>query len=355
MNIAVLGLSITSSWGNGHATTYRALLGALAKRGHRVHFLERDVPWYGANRDLPTSPLWQTVLYDSLDDLHLSAPLVRDAECVLIGSYVPEGPQVIDWVFEIATGVKGFYDIDTPVTLAGLADGTCAYLRPDQVCAFDLYLSFSGGPVPRRLGAEWGARLARPLYCAVDPDRYTPSGQAPQWDLGYLGTYSPDRQPALDLRLIEPARRWNHGRFVVAGPQFPAELAWPANVDHIEHLAPSAHPSFYGAQRFTLNVTRAAMVAAGHSPSVRLFEAAACGTPIISDTWAGLEDFFEPRAEILVTQSADETLNYLRELPEPERATLAARARARVLAQHTAACRAVEFEQHLKEAQQIVC
>jgi spore maturation protein CgeB len=350
MTIAVLGLSITSSWGNGHATTYRALLGALAERGHQVQFFERDVEWYAGNRDLPDSALWQTTLYNSLDVLHAWAETIRTADCVLVGSYVPDGPEVVDWVFETARGARAFYDIDTPVTLAGLAAGTCEYLRADQVSGFDLYLSFSGGRVLRRLESEHGARLARPLYCAVDPDRYTPTSQPPQWDMGYLGTYSIDRQPALDLRLVEPARRWGAGRFVVAGPQFPDTLDWPPNVNRIEHLAPPEHPSFYCAQRFTLNVTRAAMVDAGHSPSVRLFEAAACGTPIISDAWIGLDEFFEPDAEILVTRSADETLAYVRDLPEDARLALAERARARVLAQHTAAHRAAEFEQHLVDA-----
>jgi spore maturation protein CgeB len=350
MNVVILGLSITSSWGNGHATTYRALVRALAERGHRVQFLERDVEWYASNRDLPESPSWQTTLYDSLDALHASADAVRAADVVIVGSYVPDGPQVIDWVMDVARGTRAFYDIDTPVTLDALARGTCQYIRQDQVAAFDVYLSFTGGRILQRLERKFGARLARPLYCAVDPDRYHPTGEVLQWHLGYLGTYSPDRQPGLNLRLVEPARRWSGGRFVVAGPQFPEALDWPPNVERIEHLSPPDHPSFYCAQRFTLNVTRSAMVDAGHSPSVRLFEAAACGTPIISDPWTGLDEFFEPGTEILVTRSAEDTLAYVRDLPDADRAAIASRARARVLSSHTAAHRAEELEQHLADA-----
>ena len=349
MKIVILGLSITSSWGNGHATTYRALVRALAGRGHEVQFLERDVEWYASNRDLPDSPYWQTTLYDSLEALHAWTPTVRHADVVVVGSYVPDGQQVIDWVMNTATGASAFYDIDTPVTLERLRHGTCDYLRPDQVRAFDVYLSFTGGSILARLEQEFGARLARPLYCAVDPERYKPTGETEQWHLGYLGTYSPDRQPGLNLRLVEPARRWTGGRFVVAGPQFPDDLDWPPNVDRIEHLAPPEHPSFYCAQRFTLNVTRSAMIDAGYSPSVRLFEAAACGTPIITDAWTGLDEFFEPGQEILVTRSADETLGYLRDLPDADRKAIASRARTRVLSQHTAAHRASEFEQHLED------
>jgi spore maturation protein CgeB len=350
MRLAILGLSITSSWGNGHATTYRALARASAERGHQVEFFERELEWYASNRDLPTSPQWQTVLYDSLDALYSHRESIRRADAVIVGSFVPEGAAVIDWVIETAQGTCAFYDIDTPVTVERLASGACEYLRADQVGAFDVYLSFTGGDILRRLEREFGARLARPLYCGVDPERYHPTGELQKWHLGYLGTYSADRQAGLDVRLLQPARRWSGGRFVVAGPQFPDEVNWPPNVDRIEHLSPPHHPSFYCAQRFTLNVTRSAMVDAGYSPSVRLFEAAACGTPVISDQWTGLETFFEPGTEILVTHSADETLSLLTDFPDEQRNRMAERARARVLSTHTAAHRARELEQHLGDA-----
>ena len=350
MNIAIVGLSITSSWGNGHATTYRALAGALHARGHHVRFFERDVEWYAHNRDLPESPHWQTTLYDSIATLHRFSREIQDADVVIVGSYVPEGDAVIDWIMGTARGVRAFYDIDTPVTLQRLENGTCEYLRADQMGLFDVYLSFAGGRVLEQLEAGYGVRLARPLYCGVDPSRYQPNGGPARWHLGYLGTYSPDRQSALNVRLLEPARRWASGRFVVAGPQFPPETDWPANVEHISHLPPSDHPTFYCAQRFTLNVTRGAMVDAGFSPSVRLFEAAACGTPIITDPWTGLDSFFEPGREILVSQSSDQTLAYVRDLSDADRRAIAARARARVLAEHTAHHRASEFEQYVAGA-----
>jgi spore maturation protein CgeB len=350
VNIVFLGLSITSSWGNGHATTYRALVKALSARGHQVIFLERNLPWYADNRDLPHPGYCTAAIYESIDALHREwVSQVAAADAVVVGSYVPEGRTVIDWVLEHAGGVCAFYDIDTPVTITHLEEDGCEFLRRDQVRLFDLYLSFTGGDILRRLEQEYQARCARALYCSVDPAQYRPLNVARRWNLGYLGTYSPDRQPALELRLMEPARRWASGRFVVAGPQFPEAVEWPGNVDRIVHLAPPSHPSFYRAQQFTLNVTRAPMVAAGHSPSVRLFEAAACGTPIITDEWAGLDSFFDPGREILVTHSADETLSYLRELPEAERTALAARARARVLGAHTADHRAAELESYLAE------
>lgn len=351
MKIAILGLSITSSWGNGHATTYRGLAKALAARGHHVFFLERETEWYAGNRDLPDPPYCRAIVYQGLDALRTTwHGEVSGADAVIVGSYVPDGREVIDWVLETARGVRVFYDIDTPVTIGALASDSCAFIRRDQIPRFDAYLSFTGGEILTRLEGEYGARYARPLYCSVDAEQYQPIDVERRWNLGYLGTYSADRQAGLEVRLMEPARRWEQGRFVVAGPQFPEAVDWPANVERITHLAPPLHPSFYRAQQFTLNITRAAMVAAGYSPSVRLFEAAACGTPIISDEWTGLGDFFEPGREILVTRSAEETLSYLRDLPEGERTAIAARARSRVLATHTAAHRARELEVYLAAA-----
>ena len=345
LRLVILGLSITSSWGNGHATTYRGLVRELVARGHDVLFLERDTPWYAAQRDLPHPPYGRTALYTSLTDLEAwFAHEVRAADLTIVGSYVPEGVAVGEWVLNTAREATAFYDIDTPVTLAKLARGDHEYLAPSLIPRYDLYLSFTGGPTLTRLEREYGAPLARALYCAVDPEQYYPAPCAPRWDLGYLGTYSDDRQPPLERLLLEPARRWPDGRFVVAGPQYPETIAWLPNVERIEHLPPGEHRGFYNAQRFTLNVTRAAMVAAGYSPSVRLFEAAACATPIISDPCPGLGELFAIGEEILVAESPDDTLRYLRDLPEGERRAIGERARQRVLAEHTAAHRAAALE-----------
>lgn len=186
-----------------------------------------------------------------------------------------EGVAVIDAVAALSPQRLCFYDIDTPVTLAKLDRQDEEYLAHRQIPIFDAYFSFSGGEGLDRLERAYGARHAVALYCSVDADRYGATGEPCAWDLGYLGTYSPDRQPVLEKLLIGPARRLPHLRFVVAGPQYPREIDWPANVERIDHLPPAEHAAFYSRQRFTLNVTRADMIAAGWSPSVRIFEAAA--------------------------------------------------------------------------------
>jgi spore maturation protein CgeB len=283
LRIVVLGLSISSSWGNGHATTYRALLKGLNARGHEILFLERDVPWYAANRDLLEPAYCRLELYPHLGALRRYAPQIAGADAVLVGSFVPDGIEVGDWVLANARGVTAFYDIDTPATLASIEDGTCEYLAAEQISRYDIYLSFTSGPTLRRLTTRYAARSARALYCSVDIGMYSPRRAAAKWDVGYLGTYSRDRQSTLERLLLEPARRMPHLRFVVAGAQYPPSLTWPSNVDRIAHVAPGDHAAFYSSLRWALNLTRADMIKAGHSPSVRLFEAAACGTPIISD------------------------------------------------------------------------
>ena len=345
--IVILGLSITSSWGNGHATTYRSLVRELSARGHEVLFLERDVPWYRENRDLARPPWCSTGLYSGMEELKDRYETdVREADFVMIGSYVPEGVRVADWALGVARGATAFYDIDTPVTLAKLERRDYEYLSPELISRFDMYLSFTGGPILAKIERDYGSPMARPLYCSVDPDCYRPLKVKRRWDIGYIGTYSSDRQGALDELLLEPARR-HPGSFVVAGPLYPDTIAWPSNTERIEHLPPGEHAPFYGSMEFTMNVTRAHMVRAGYSPSVRLFEAAACATPVISDYWVGLETFFRPGIEILVSRSAVETIRYLKETPEEERVKIGERARRKVLDGHTAVHRVDELEGYM--------
>ena len=350
MRLVVLGLSLSSSWGNGHATTFRALLKAFAARGHEVLFLERDVPWYrGDHRDLADPDWCELRFYDDLGELERFGPAVAGADAVIVGSYVPDGVQVGRWAQETARGPVCFYDIDTPVTLAKLARGDFEYLSPELIPGYAVYFSFTGGPTLGRLERQYGSPAARALYCSVDAGFYRPVASEPRWDLSYLGTYSDDRQPTLERLLIETARRAPELRFVVAGPQYPAEIDWPANVERFQHVGPADHPAFYGFSRWTLNVTRADMIAAGWSPSVRLFEAAACATPVVSDRWAGLEQLFRPGLEITLADDAEQVLAALR-APEGARRAQANAARTRVLAEHTAERRAEQLEADLRTA-----
>ncbi|TCU09679.1 CgeB family protein [Rhizobium sullae] len=352
LDIVVLGLSLSSSWGNGHATTFRALLRGMNAEGHDVLFLERDVPWYASQRDLPAPDFCELSYYNGIEELvSRFGDRMKRADAVIIGSYVPEGIAVIDMVAALEPNRLCFYDIDTPVTLASLDRGDEQYLARRQIARFDIYFSFSGGPmILGRLTKSYGARRAEALYCSVDSERYRNTGEPLAWDLGYLGTYSPDRQAALCRLLIEPASQLPHMRFVVAGPQYPEDTTWPDNVERIDHLPPSEHPSFYSRQRFTLNITRADMIAAGWSPSVRLFEAAACQTPIISDFWEGLDELLPEGTAAIVARNTAQVVAALTGLGTERRKAMADEAYKRVASHHTGLARAKEFAAMLADS-----
>ncbi|HEY0790051.1 MAG TPA: glycosyltransferase [Chthoniobacterales bacterium] len=349
MNVVILGLSITSAWGNGHTVTFRALCKALTARGHGVLFLERDTPWYRPFRDELSPAYGRVELYDdlaSLFDRH--AGDLSQADCVIQGSYVPEGVNVAKGVARAAVqACRIFYDLDTPVTLAKLEAHDYEYLSPEVIPTFDFYLSFAGGAVLDKLAKRFGVRNPVPFWCTVDPALHIPVPAELRWELGYLGTFSADRQAKLETLLFIPAGTLADRRFAVAGPLYPERTLWPANVDRIEHVSPAEHGRFYASQRFTLNLTRQAMVTNGYSPSTRLFEAAACGTAIISDRWQGIDQFLEPGLEVIIVDSGAEVVEILRGYPESDRQALSARARERILAGHTAEQRVLLLERLL--------
>jgi spore maturation protein CgeB len=350
MKIVVFGLTISSSWGNGHATLWRALCRALDRRGHRVTFFERDVPYYAQQRDVTEPDGCTLALYPGWEDVREhAAQAIRDADVAIVTSYCPDGRAASALVLGSDVPVKAFYDLDTPVTLARHERGeTVEYLPIEGLGGFDIVLSFTGGRALEDLKARLGARCVVPLYGSVDPDRHHPVPASPdrRSDLSYLGTYAADRQPALEELFVAPARRRPDLRFALAGSQYPTDFPWTANIFYLSHMPPGDHPSFFCSSGLTLNVTRKAMADMGFCPSGRLFEAAACGTPIVSDGWAGIEEFFEPGKEILIVSGADDMLGAL-ELGEAERARIARAARERTLDCHTADVRAAELETFL--------
>ncbi len=346
--IVVIGRSITSSWGNGDATIYRGLIRELSRQGHDILFLERDTKWSTAHRDLPAPDYCRVELYRSLEELKTDyARDIADSSFVIVGSTVPEGTAVGEWALKTAHGAVAFYDLDTPVTLGLLHKQECPYLSAELIPKYDLYLSVAGGTSLSILEAVYGARKARALYGSVDPELYYPEATfRPRWDLGHLGSHSHDLQPGLERLLLAPARLWPQGRFVVAGPQYPDRDYWPTNTEHVEPIDPNEHRRFYNSQRFTLNLTKSE----GYAPSVRLFEAAASGVPIISDWRQGLDSFFIPGDEILISHTPLQTLRLLKDTPDAERDAIATQARERVLKEHTAKHRADELLHLLSEA-----
>ena len=344
MRIVVFGLTISSAWGNGHATLWRALAEGLSQLGHELTFFERDVHYYYTHRDVFDLPRGELHLYGDWAKVRDAALAAADeADVAMVTSYCPDGAAACELVLSSRAPVRAFYDLDTPITLELLDRGAWPpWLPAGGLAAFDRVLSFTGGAALDALRTRLSARNVAPLYGSVDPAVHAPRSDPAAWDLSYLGTYAVDRQPMLERLLVRPAVLRPEREFVVAGSQYPDTITWPSNVRRLEHVPPAEHAAFYRSARLTLNVTRAAMARLGHCPSGRLFEAAACGVPVLTDRWWGLERFFEPGSEILVAADSDDALAIIERDPE-ELAEIGEAARRRVLACHTGLHRAAEL------------
>ncbi|MGE5457801.1 MAG: glycosyltransferase [Methanococcaceae archaeon] len=347
MKIVIFGLTISSSWGNGHATIWRGLCRALIKRGHHIVFFERDVPYYSSHRDLTELPGTEIILYTDVEKMIVLANYhLYEADTAIVTSYCPDGMTASDLILKSFAGFKVFYDLDTPVTIKDLKAGKhVPYLPAAGLGEFDLVLSYTGGPALLELKNLLGARQALPLYGSADPDYHKPAAleEVYRSDFSYLGTYAEDRQDELLDLFIEPAKLLRGKKFLIGGSLYPPNFPWSENIYFIDHVAPPEHSKFYSSSGFTLNITRGAMAAMGYCPSGRLFEAALCEVPVISDYFKGLENFFELDKEIIIVQSTGEVVKALN-LSPASRKEIAQNARQRVLKEHTSWHRAVEFE-----------
>lgn len=352
MKIVIFGLTVSSSWGNGHATPYRALLRALHRMGHQVIFYERDVPYYAKRRDFASADFCDLVLYSDWEGVRSRARAdANDCDVVIHASYCVEGARIIDELADVNAALRVFYDLDTAITLEKLSSGSPDYLRADQVPSFDLYLSWCGGEILGEVERRWRARKALPLYGCVDPDVHKRVAVPEQYRclMSHMGTYAADRQHKLETLFVEPAHRRPCDTFVLAGSMYPYGTEWPSNVRHFDHVSPHDHPALYSSSRFTLNITRDSMARVGYCPSGRLFEAAACGTPIISDWFEGLDHFFTPEEEIFIVRDTEDVLRAL-DASDEQLARLANRARQKTLAENSGERRATELIGYLEDA-----
>lgn len=353
MKLVIFGLTVSSSWGNGHATLWRGLIRALARQGHYVHFFEWDAPYYAKHRDLRELDGARVTLYPDWASVEaLAGRELRDADASVVSSYCPDAIAASNLAFDSPVPLRTFYDLDTPVTLSRLENGErVEYIGPRGLRDYDLVLSYTGGPALRELETRLGAKRAVPLYGHVDPEVHRPSEPLERFraDLSYIGTYADDRQETLERLFIEPARRLPKRRFSLAGAQYPMDFPWTDNIFFVRHLPPAEHPAFFASSRVTLNVTRGAMAQMGYCPSGRLFEAAACRVPVLTDVWDGLDEFFEPGREILTARDTKDAIAAL-EMSDEQLGRISAAARERTLEEHTSAARARELETILTAA-----
>ncbi len=352
MKLCIFGHTITSCWDMRHASVWRGLCRALGRLGHQVLFFERDHPQLAANRDEPAPDGCDLRLYRDWDEVRaIAARELADADAAMITSRCPDARPSTDMVCDAGVAVTAFYDLEAPRTVARRRAGHAVeHVGPEGYAPFDLVLSYAGGTVPRDLSEVLHARRVETLFDSVDPVVHQPDGPAPEYAAraSFLGAYSHDLHEMLDRLFFEPSRRLSNVTFALGGGGVPDSLHLPANLRRFGPIAPDQQASFYCSSRITVNVTPREMARAGHCPPGRLFAAAGCGVPVLSDAWDGIEVFFEPEREIFVARSTEEALEYLC-LPDEELARVGRAARDRALAEHTAETRARQLVDILTE------
>ena len=356
MKIAIFGLTISSSWGNGHATLWRGLCKALVKLGHEFTFFERDVPYYASNRDWASLPPSlgnsKLVLYSDWSTIEAQARReLAHCDTAIVSSYCFDAQAATDAILDAQHPLAVFYDLDTPVTLDALRSGKqVPYIPWRGLGDFDLVLSYTGGAALEALRSDLSAHRVRALYGHVDPDVHQPVDPVDRYRamLSWLGTYSADRQAMLEELFVAPARLRPEEKFLIAGAQYPEHFPWSSNVYFVYHLPPQEHAAFFSSSRLTLNVTREPMARMGWCPSGRLFEAAACGAAVLSDEWCGLDDFYTPGEQVLVARNCADTLAAL-DLSDARLQAIGRAARERTLDEHTSMHRAKQLIHYLEE------
>jgi spore maturation protein CgeB len=348
LRIVVLGRSLTSSAENPYLGAYRSLLREVYALGHDILYLQPDSPGRADDPDLPRHYFCHVERYQSLDELKSDfGKELAQANIVILTSGIADGVAVTEWALATAACPVALHDLDTPATLASLVEGQCDFLSPELIGRFDLVLTSSGGPSIDLLRRMYGVRCVKTLYAAFDQELFYPQHLEPRWDLGYRAPHRPGEAAALDRLLIKVAESWPDLELSLAGPGYPDDLPTPSNLSRLGPVGRAEQRRHDNVHRFMLSLSSSCPSIAGFSPSARMFEACACGVPVIAQHSTGLESFLEPGDEVLTARSTDDVATILRTLPDDERRRIGMNARERVLREHTVAQRALELERVL--------
>jgi spore maturation protein CgeB len=354
MRIAWFGSSLVSAYWNGACTYYRGIVRALHDLGHEITFYEPDALDRQRHRDIPDPDWARVVVYDVPDAASVrrvvtSASRAADVvvKCTGVGVYDEVLEQaVLD--ARRADSIVIFWDVDAPATLTRLEADPFDPLRA-LVPDYDLVLTYGGGdPVVARYEAL-GARACTPIYNAVDPATHhpVPAQERFRADLSALVNRLPDREARVEEFFFSAVDALPERQFVLGGAGWEDRVG-ARNLRYLGHVPPGDHNAFNCSPLAVLNVTRDSMVHNGYSPATRVFEAAGAGACIISDAWEGLDLFLEPDTEVIACSLGREVADALAGLDAAGAAEIGARARERVLSEHTYAHRAREVEEVLR-------
>ncbi|MEM6772639.1 MAG: glycosyltransferase, partial [Bacteroidota bacterium] len=315
IDLVIIGRSVLSSFENPTADLYRGLINQLAQHGHRTTFLEKA--YFGPKRpvrDMLRSPYCEVWTYSTTDDLlDQYTPVIQAADVVLLGSGVEDSERIAIWIAAEARGLKVYYDTDLAKTIHNLQQaeiaGDCLSCR--TIGNFNLFLSTTGGPTLEKLAEDNELTFARPLYESVDPYTFYRTDADKSYDLGFIGNYKSDRAELLEKTLLGPAQFTPNRRFSLAGGGYEITESWPSNVTYLEYLPAANMVDFYNRQRCSLVLSRGDRRNMGFTPTKRLLAAAACGVPVLTDNWEGLDYFLEPGREVFCVNDRESVLSAL--------------------------------------------
>ncbi len=353
LDIIVIGETLHSTYHNNLATNYRALIRELARLGHTVFFVEAQQEVYRVNRDLPSAPYCEYAKFadlDMLSDQFVDA--VRVADLVILGSGVPDCAAIAEWLLATAEGVLVYLDYQPFHLLADLRQAPVANRAMQVLAGFDLFLGSAGIPVLREIQQTIPCKSVASFWGVVDQFLYYRTDGPKDYALGYLGNFHPEKMAALQEMIFEPARTRPGRRYVIAGENFAAAgtTAEPAALA-INHYVPTTqHVEFFNRLHYSLHIAHPLAQKVGYSPPPLLLEAAACGVPVITRHWVGMEEFLVPYEEIFVAENAAEVSDILDTVSTKERLRRAERARRRVMVEHAPSVRAAQLVRHVSEA-----
>ncbi len=350
MRIFVFGSSIVSAYWNGAATYYRGVFRALNGLGHEIHFCEPDIFDRQANRDLVRDPDYVKVrIYRSDAELEALQAEAAGADLVVKCSGVGARDAELEaWLAGVSGPLRAYWDVDAAHTLDRIEGDDVDPMRR-WIPRYDLVFTYGGGPPVVQRYRALGARACHPIYNGLDPDVHRPVAPSPAYacDLVFMGNRLPDREERVERFFFAAAEMLPEHSFILGGNGWEG-VRLPDNIRWIGHVPTALHNAVNCSARLVLNIHRAAMARNGFSPATRLFEAAGAGACQITDDWTGIEEFFEPGAEVLVARDGEEVARWVREVDDAMARAIGSAARARALRDHSYAGRARQVDAVLR-------
>ena len=353
MRLFVFGSSLTSSYWNGAATYYRGIYKNLHRIGYDITFAEPEIYGRQQKRDAGEIDYATVRVYQTPRELERVLAEAGDADLIIKHSGVGADDEFLEEaVLRCRSGraKAAFWDVDAPATLARVDNDPGDRFRP-LIPQYDFVFTYGGGPPVVGHYLALGAQNCVPIYNALDPETHFPVEPDPSLicDLAFVGHRLPDRERRVGKFFLAAAELAPELKFVLGGEGWGGR-ALPRNVRWIGHVAIADHNRINCSARMILNINRQSMAAVGFSPPTRIFEAAGAGACLITDAWAGIDQFFAPGEEILVARSAEELASLLRSYPGEQAAQIGRRMLQRALRDHTYSLRANQVDATLRPA-----